>query len=255
MRRRLTRKLADDLNWYLFRRFCLAMYNSSCVQANRRFAHVLPQVHAYARRQAEEGGFGGDFTAFKLMELAGFLAERQPKTIIEFGGGATTCVLAGYAANNSEVRVISVDESEHFQQLTRDRLPDQLRDMVTFVHAPRVEREWNGARVCHYDHDAMPDLGDGPLTCYVDGPNAQPDDPQVKGKLPCVDAVLLAKAGHTVTDVLFDNRFDSVAYVRRADPFAGHSAKLNYRATRSRDDWSLIDPRTYHSVLSRTIPG
>lgn len=244
-------KIVDKVNWYLFRRSCLSMYMSSCVQSDKMFPVVLPYIHEYVCRQQSEGGLGGYFTAMKLLELSNYLEQHKPKQIMEFGGGSTTAVFAKYASENPGVRFISVDESQKYQDLTKERLLPEYRQYVSFVHANRIEREWRGGSVCHYDHTMFPELGEEPWMCYVDGPDTKSSNkagPIVK--LPCVDVVILAEKGTLVSDVLFDCRFASVQFAMISEEFYAHFPKLHFRAARSIEDWALIDQSVYHSFLS-----
>lgn len=253
--RKLIYEIIDKVNWYLFRRSCLSIYMSSCLHSDKIFPRALPSINDYVYRQQAEGGLGGYFTAMKLLELSNYLDKHKPTQVIEFGGGSTTAVFAKYASENPDVRFISVDESQYYQELTKERLLPEHRDYVSFVHANRIERTWRGSRVCHYDHTMFPKLGEGPWMCYVDGPDTKSSNktkPFVK--LPCVDVVILAEKGTLFSDIIFDCRFASVRFVMSSEEFYAHLPRLHFRAAQSIDDWALIDQNAYHSILSLVHP-
>lgn len=245
-------KFGDHLAWYFHRRTCLGVYYSACVSAQKILIRKYPEVARVAHQQQEEGGLGGDFSSFKLLELANYLWDKKPQTVIEFGGGSTTAVFALYAKQCSGVKIISVDESAHYQELTRKRLDPDSESAVMFCRADRVERDLIGKRVCHYDPDAIPELINcGPVMCYVDGPDSVSTISHKKIKIPCVDIVLLAEVGVNVSQVLFDCRFPSVTFARHAESFDAHTFSLHFRAAQGPQDWAEIDPYRYHSVAER----
>ena len=157
--REIAHKIITKVNWYLYQRSCLSIYMSSCLYSDKLFPRVLPSIYDYVICQQVEGGLGGYFTAMKLLELSNYLDKHRPTQVIEFGGGSTTAVFAKYASENPGVRIVSVDESKYYQDLTKERLLPEHRDCVSFVHASRIEREWRGSTVCHYDHAMIPELG------------------------------------------------------------------------------------------------
>ena len=242
-------KLIDSFNWLSFKRDCYNIFNGECQRKTIQFPHVLPIVHEYVSKQLEAGGLGGDFTAFKLIELSQTLANLKPKSIIEFGGGATTCVFALYAQENPGVEFISLDESSYFQNLTKEHLGSKLSKYVNFIQSDRQEYEFRGKRVCSYSHDKFPPLKERSWFCYVDGPSASSKDKSYKTKLPCVDVLKLLSEGVGISDILFDCRFDTVRFFLDSVEFEKFYPKLHYRAARGKSEKYFVNQNLYHSML------
>ena len=100
-------------------------------EKNHSVSHVLPIVHEYVSKQLEAGGLGGDFTAFKLIELSQTLANLKPKSIMNLAVEPQPAYLLLYAQENPGVEFISLDESSYFQNLTKEHLGFKPQNMLT----------------------------------------------------------------------------------------------------------------------------
>lgn len=130
-----------------------------------------------------------------LVRLHRLARERKASTILEFGVGYSTLVLADALSRNQEehgpdlkVRNIrranpyelhSVDSGAYWIELTAGRLPKRLRRYVRFHQSPVFVTEFNG-RICH-KYESLPNIC--PDFVYVDGPSPF----SVKGEMSGID--------------------------------------------------------------------
>lgn len=118
-----------------------------------------------------------------LARLHQLVRDRRAFTVLEFGVGYSTLVIADalaknaddFAASDAEVellpadafRVFSVDASQVWLETAMARLPKGLQTHVVAVHSPVRAGTYNG-QLCHfYDHvpNVVPDF------IYLDGPD------------------------------------------------------------------------------------
>lgn len=126
-----------------------------------------------------------------LARLHQIIRKRKSFTVLEFGLGLSTIVMADAMAKNKraflslektpEIRnrfmfqVVSVDSDKSWIKHTKDQFPEHLRQLVKF-HFSTVSIGTFNDRICHY-YDSLPDII--PDFIYLDGPN--PKD--VKGTI------------------------------------------------------------------------
>lgn len=250
MKKRLY-SLVDHFAWNFSNHIMKRRYDLACEKARHKLPLLLPRVTATLEAQRAEGGLTHPFSELKLFELAEFLWQFRPQTVVELGGGATSAVLAEYAESFPEVQVISVDEDAGYLADTRKRISPDLQDNLTFIHCPRCEAvDGTGARICYYDPAWQEMLPDHSVEfVYVDGPSA---DDGAGGKIPCVDVVRLKENGWQVGHVLFDVRIESVRYCMASRWFAGHCAHVHRNALDlAKEPW-VIDIVRHHSWF---VPG
>ncbi len=246
--RKLIAPIANKVSWNLSNYIMRKRYDVACIEAKKKLQKVLPRVAATLETQRAQGGLSHQFSELKLLELAEYLWRFRPKTILELGGGGTTAVLAEYAASESGVQVVSVDESQHYLDATRERLDIKVSDKIKFTHCSRKEEiDSNGDRTCFYDdawkkmfHASAVDL------VYVDGPST---DDGSGGKLPCTDVVRLCDDGWAVGHVLFDVRIASVKYCVASGRFDSHHFHLHRNALNSAKEPWVVDTVRHHSWL------
>ncbi|HEV7372061.1 class I SAM-dependent methyltransferase [Arenibaculum sp.] len=93
--------------------------------------------------------------------------ERGPTTVLEFGSGCSTAVIAqALVDNRTHARFVSLETSEHWAEVTRSSLSPEHARICTVVHAPPVESMHDGAAV--WRHANLPDIA--PDFVYLDGP-------------------------------------------------------------------------------------
>ncbi len=126
-----------------------------------------------------------------LVRLHKLVRTRKPFTILEFGLGYSTFVMADALAKNQqewdalsdkpEIRnrfmfqLFSLDASSEWIEHTRRRFPEHLRERVHFRQSDVKIGQFNG-QLCHY-YDQLPDVVADLI--YLDGPSAK----DVQGEL------------------------------------------------------------------------
>lgn len=126
-----------------------------------------------------------------LARIYRLIRKRKPFTVLEFGIGFSTSVIAfalfknkrewDALENKPKVRnrhmfkLFSVDTSEKWINHTRELLQAEVKDMVEFTHS-EVEIGTFMGQICHY-YATLPDIV--PDFVYLDGPHPK----EVKGKI------------------------------------------------------------------------
>lgn len=99
---------------------------------------------------------------------------RQPRTIVEFGGGSSTAICATHLNNIGQGYIYSFDHDESFAQNTRDDLCDRgLQDLVDLQVAPLMPSSRFGSSqsaLRWYDTDVINRLPDHIDMIIIDGP-------------------------------------------------------------------------------------
>ncbi len=95
----------------------------------------------------------------------------RPLNILEFGSGCSTAILAQALRDNEREfgqagRLLSIDNNEHWADVTRQSLPETVRDICEIVYRPIEEAQFAGRRV--WRHVDLPPFA--PDFIYLDGP-------------------------------------------------------------------------------------
>ncbi len=129
-----------------------------------------------------------------LARLHEFARARKSVTVLEFGVGRSTIVLADALRKNKEAwetsgqkpfaqarealfRVYSVDASQEWIQSAQTLLPASLKPHVTFCYSPVEASTFNG-HMCHF-YQTIPDVV--PDFIYLDGPDPAHVQGEVRG--------------------------------------------------------------------------
>lgn len=174
-----------------------------------------------------------------LHNLHATVRRRRPTTILEFGTGFSTLVLAHALALNARdappagavkskgcppppPRVWSVDANERWIRNAAGKVPDSLRDFVAFHHSEVRAFELNG-QLCHRYVDlpsVVPDF------VYLDAPNPLDVVGEVGGlsftlenggprQAAAADIVMLEPSLKRGFFMVVDGRFNNVHFMRR----------------------------------------
>jgi hypothetical protein len=133
---------------------------------------------------------------------------RKPAMILELGGGYSTFVFAHAVrelfSQNYQVTFFSVDESDHWQQVVKDHMPQELLPFVRFWRSDPKLIELNGETVSLFS--SLPVTAANLV--YVDGglvPNNHVG----------ADAIVLEHDAPGDYAILVDNRKQTVAFLKR----------------------------------------
>lgn len=104
-----------------------------------------------------------------LVHLADLVAQHEPRVVLELGSG-TSSVYLGYLLEGTGARVVSVDHSAEFAELTREAVARHaLGGVVEVRHAALVETVDGDPESSWYDRSVFSDV-DGVDLLIVDGP-------------------------------------------------------------------------------------
>jgi hypothetical protein len=145
-----------------------------------RLSVVVEQLGELAPGEAADADFPYQPKLADLYRLHRFIIEFRRTTVLEFGVGWSTLVMADALRKNfydynhqvSKLRranpfeLFAVDGSEDFIEVARNRLSKELREHVTFSHSPVHMSEFNGRICTRYDN--LPLVN--PDFIYVDAP-------------------------------------------------------------------------------------
>ena len=95
---------------------------------------------------------------------------RRPTTVLEFGSGCSTVVLAFALHQNGNGHLWSLDAEAAWAEATTVALPEAVRPLVTVVYAPVREDDRD---VRGWSYSNIPDVD--PDFVYLDGPALTPD--------------------------------------------------------------------------------
>ena len=221
-------------------------YANACLQAEKDLPRYLPRVENFLPGQMAEGGLIHDCSRFKLLELAFLLERFQPKSILELGGGSTTAVFTEYASRSTQpIRYVSIDESDHYQELTRAKLSPDLEPYVDFKVCKKVVRSNEDTPECHYATDYFEWFNKGVDFLYIDGPENGYGDDQY---MACIDNVLLIKQGIVPKVIAYDLRRDSIWAFEKEPEFLWYDIRRWHGSMREQDLVWFVDKPFHHSL-------
>lgn len=131
----------------------------------------------------------------------------NPRTILEFGSGCSTTILAQALADNGrpDSSLMSIDADAHWAGVTRQAIPPHLQRLVQVHHCPAVPVDFNG--VPAWEHAGLPAVEADFI--YLDGP-ALTAERQV-----AVDVVKLEPRLPAGSVIIVDGRDVQVEFLRK----------------------------------------
>ncbi len=114
---------------------------------------------------------------FDLYNMHKIIRERKPATVLEFGIGFSTIVMAHALERNKSGHLWSIDTSQEWIKNLEQKLPDTLRGYVTIQQSDVQIAEHEG-QLCHY-YETLPDIV--PDFVYLDGPSTADVKGSVRG--------------------------------------------------------------------------
>lgn len=170
-----------------------------------------------------------------LVRLHRLVRERMAQTVLEFGVGFSTVILADALAKNEAdylalpdppklrngqaFKLFSLDASEHWIERTRARLPAELAGRVRFSHSRVVAGTFNG-RLCHY-YEKLPNVVadfiylDGPMPKHVEGSVHGLDFSIDERTVMAADLLLMEPTMLPGTLILVDGRVNNARFLAR----------------------------------------
>ena len=144
----------------------------------------------------------------ELYGLYRLVKKRRPKVMIELGGGYSTFAFAqachDLAKQGHRIQFYSVDQSDHWQQVVKERMPLILSPFVNFYRATPQLVEINGTPVSVFDSLPVEQAN----LIFVDGGT-------VPGNKIGADALQLEKSAPADYAILVDGRKETVAFLRQ----------------------------------------
>lgn len=197
----------------IFRRL-LAKTHSVVFQRNRtqRIEELYrrsPEYAEYLSVLMNGAAVGVRGHPWRALDIEAVLQLIQPKRIVELGSGTSTGVFASFTRGRHDVRLLSVDESEHWAKLTQEGLEAVglgPHPRISIMSSPRCE----GARGSFYDFE----LDDAIDLLYIDGPSVS----KRNGKnTPNEDILFAFDRGNFPKAILVDGRIQTVDAIRSHD--------------------------------------
>ena len=171
-----------------------------------------------------------------LANMHRLVRKRKPQTVLEFGSGFSTIVLAHALDMNAKERsggeqpmLHSVESNEHWMNNTGGKIPEHLKKYVELSHSPIFAREFNGQLTFHYETlpNVVPDF------IYLDGPGAADVQGEVRGlsfqigenhlrRQVFSDVLLYESTFHKGAFILLDSMYATMHFLR-------HNLKREYK--------------------------
>ncbi len=114
------------------------------------------------------------YEADDLWFLYAQVRKRKPISILEFGSGFSTSVLAEAVSRNGKGVVISIEALEQWAKVTNAALrANNLVQVAQVLHIPAIPTESHGRQAWH--HESLPTIE--PDFVYLDGPPLDAERP------------------------------------------------------------------------------
>ena len=151
-----------------------------------------------------------------LWNLYSEVIKYKPQTIVEFGVGYSTVVMAEALRRNGAGHLYSIDASQEWLEVTRSGLPDQVRPFVTLSYSPCEMMSFSGteAEDCHR-YTVIPDTP--PIDMILlDAPSAAdvPGWPAGEGVVAADPALLQPRLSNRFR-MIIDAREKNTDFLRR----------------------------------------
>ena len=160
------------------------------------------------RRFHDSGGLRWSGQDFKLYHLWRLCISRKPQSILEFGFGSSTAILAHFCREFGS-NLVTIDESVESLGNTRSLCEITAAHRITFISSERKEDLQQEPPSCQYawKSDCEYDF------VVVDGPSINPD-PRFRRKQICADALALRYPQQATIAV--DGRFATYRHISHA---------------------------------------
>ncbi len=147
---------------------------------NRDLFSVIDNV---LRRFHNSGGLRWIGQDFKLYHLWQLCVSRRPQSILEFGSGSSTALLAKFCAEYGST-VITIDESAEWLANTKKLCGIVPVQTIEFIHSKRLEDLHSQPPSCQYAWESVAEFD----FVIVDGPSLN-SDRSYRRKQICTNAI------------------------------------------------------------------
>ncbi|MEE3037165.1 MAG: hypothetical protein VX344_01915 [Bacteroidota bacterium] len=195
-----------------------------------------------------------------LARLHQIIRKRKSFTVLEFGLGLSTIVIADALAKNKcdflslekvpEIRnrfmfqMVSVDSDKTWIEHTKDKFPDHLLHLVKF-HFSTVSIGTYNDRICHY-YDSLPNII--PDFIYLDGPNPKDVKGDISGmSFQCDERTVMAADILRMESTLLPGTFVLIDGITNNSRFLANNFQRNFQMIWHKEDditsFELVEER------------
>ncbi|MFN7877966.1 MAG: class I SAM-dependent methyltransferase [Pirellula sp.] len=176
---------------------------------SRRFIRTLELARLFLDNRPPDA-FPPDY--LDLAFLYKLIRARKPKTVLEFGCGCSTVVIAVALQHNAEnyksvAKLWSFDADEHWAAVCRESIPPELRNFCEVEYTPLEVVEYQGQQV--FSYLTQSNFEKGIDFVYLDGPAL------TESCRASVDPVRLEPFFNTKCTIVVDGRSENVGLLKR----------------------------------------
>ena len=171
-----------------------------------RFARLALSINGLTPILARRPSNAYPYSALEMWRLFKDMRQRRPATVMEFGVGCSTLVIAAALKKNGGGRLITVDGSEEWLGVCCEGMPADLAPFVSFNHSPVEKLPDQPAH--RYTH--LPEVRLDYL--FIDGPSVQ-HIPEWEGPPIAADPILPNMTFNKGARIVVEGRSANVAYL------------------------------------------
>lgn len=209
------------------------------------------EVVLYQLKLRKKGGLSGGYQFLRLYEIRKCIKFYQPKSVIEFGSGASSLLFAKH------VNLVSVEESEEWLIKYKSDLDQTLfirkslkqRALQSLYLCPRIESvDESQEKVSSYllSETIRNHTFD---FAYIDGPTAWEQNKNlvglIKDPFSSIPNTSILELNSLPTVILIDGRRATISYLMRSNKF------LNYHITLKGVYLKRRQVNPYHTILTK----
>jgi hypothetical protein len=212
------------------------------------FILTEPIIFTYQMQLRFQGGLKGGYQFERLVELRNIIKTYKPRSVLEFGSGASSLLFAKYC------KLISLEEDSYWLDKYKYHLnknfliPQKLKLSLSksLYFTPRVEKCFLGEAVATYESVLNWKLGIFDAV-YIDGPTNWTQDQKLdckvidpKGSLPCIGVMELINKPKII---IVDGRRATIAFLIKSGAYDNYNLYLKGAC----EEFTKINP--YHTIF------
>ena len=210
-----------------------------------------PEVVLYQLKLRKKGGLSGGYQFLRLYEIRKYIKFYQPKSVIEFGSGASSLLFAKH------VDLVSVEESQEWLNKYKSDL-DQTLFIRKFLKQKTIQSLYLCPRVESID-ELQEKVSSYLLSetirnhvfdfAYIDGPTSWEQDKNLIGLIKdpynYIPNTSILELNSLPTVILIDGRRATISYLVRSNKFLNYQIILKGVYQKK----SQVNP--YHTILTK----